>query len=52
LQRLADPFPGSPRHNPGTPNLSWSRFRHKANETRDLVDDDGALAQNVVHCNT
>jgi hypothetical protein len=27
LQRLADPFPGTPRHNPGTPNLSWSRFR-------------------------
>src|SRR5450631_1884097 len=20
-----DPFPGSPRHNPGTPNLSWSQ---------------------------
>src|SRR5713226_4693805 len=30
LQRLADPFPGSPRHNPGTLNLSWSRFRHEA----------------------
>jgi hypothetical protein len=32
LQRLADPFPGTPRHNPGTPNLSWSRFTHEANE--------------------
>jgi hypothetical protein len=52
LQRLADPFPGTPRHNPGTPNLSWSRLRHKANETHDWVDDDGALAQSVVHCNT
>ncbi len=30
LQRLPSPFPGSPRHNPGTPNLSWSRLRHKA----------------------
>jgi len=28
LQRLADPIPGTPRHNPGTPNLGWSRTRH------------------------
>ncbi len=34
LQRLADPFPGSPRHNPGTPNLSWSHLGHEVNETR------------------
>lgn len=32
LQRLPTPFPGSPQHNPGTPNLSRSRFRHEANE--------------------
>ena len=52
LHRLPPLFPGAPRHNPGTPNLSWSHFWHKANETRDLVEDDGALAQDVVHCNT
>src|ERR1700693_5597879 len=28
LQRLADPFPGTPRHTPGTVNLSWSHMRH------------------------
>jgi hypothetical protein len=28
LQRLAEPFPGTPRHNPGTLNLSWSDLRH------------------------
>jgi hypothetical protein len=22
-----DPFPGTPRHNPGTLNLSWSHLR-------------------------
>jgi hypothetical protein len=29
LQRLADPFPGTPRHNPGTLNLSRSRSWHR-----------------------
>jgi hypothetical protein len=28
LQRLADPFPGTPRHNRGTPNLSSTRSWH------------------------
>jgi hypothetical protein len=52
LQRSPTPFPGTPRHNPGTPNLSWSRLRNRANETRDLVDDAGSPAPDVVHCNT
>src|ERR1700735_5279374 len=28
LQALASPFPGTPRHNYGTLNLSWSHLRH------------------------
>jgi hypothetical protein len=28
LQRLADPFPGTPRHNPGTLSLRWAHSRH------------------------
>ena len=28
LQRLADPVPGTPRHNPGKLNLSWSQIWH------------------------
>jgi hypothetical protein len=28
LQRLANTFPGKPRHNPGTPNLSSTLSRH------------------------
>jgi hypothetical protein len=52
LHRLPPRFPGTPRHNPGTSNLSRSRLRHKANETHDWVDDDGLLASDVVHCNT
>jgi hypothetical protein len=34
LQRLADPFPGTPRHNPGTLNLSWSQMWHSTFELR------------------
>jgi hypothetical protein len=45
LQRLPPLFPGSPRHNPGTPNQNWSRFRDEAIETRILVDGDGPLTE-------
>src|SRR5271165_3339566 len=34
LQRLADPLPGSPRHNPGTLNLSWSQSWAHARKTK------------------
>src|SRR5579862_6307266 len=37
LHRLANPFPGTPRHNPGTLNLSWSHSWHEAKELVSLL---------------
>jgi acetyl esterase/lipase len=44
LQRLADPFPGIPRHNPGTLNLSWSRSWHETKRQKELVFRSIAIA--------
>jgi hypothetical protein len=39
------PIPGPPWRNPGTRNLSWSRYRHEANETRILVGNISGIAR-------
>src|SRR5450631_3331592 len=44
LQRLADPFPGTPRHNPGTLNLSRSHSWQETNGTRIPVNGERASA--------
>ncbi len=43
LQRLVDPFPGTPRHNPGTPNLSWSRCWHSLSYESQVVGSEGEI---------
>jgi hypothetical protein len=42
LQASCRPFPGSPRHTPGTVNLSWSHLRHSW-----LVDRDAPRPRNA-----
>ncbi len=48
LQRLADPFPSTPRHNPGTPNLNWSHCWHEAAKVRSLVRPESAPRPPIV----
>jgi hypothetical protein len=47
LQRLADPFSGPPRHNPGTLNLSWSHLRRSGCRIR-VVNEFGFAVEEIV----
>ena len=49
LQRLPAPFPGSPRHNPGTPNLSSIHSWHTPEALRPLwpFGDDLAVLPDI-----
>src|SRR5450631_3413357 len=52
LPRHTKAHQGTPRHNPGTLNLSWSVYGTRQMRPAIWLTDAGALAQDVVHCNT